>query len=190
MEFNTHHNMKGKHAVFSPSKPSWLKYSVEQARSYVYKSNASERGTEIHELAEKLIKLGIRQRKCNDYFCMYVNDALSFRMKPEILLYYHDRCFGTADTIVYDEMNNILRIHDLKTGTGTVHVDQLLTYAALFCLEYHKNPEQMQFELRIYQNNPNGEPCPYSFVPSPEEVRKAMDQIVLVCRETDDIPNY
>ena len=30
--------------------------------------------------------------------------------------------------------------------------EQLLIYAALFCLEYHKNPHQFKTELRIYQN--------------------------------------
>ena len=31
-------------------------------------------------------------------------------------------------------------------------MEQLLIYAALFCLEYHKNPRQFLTELRIYQN--------------------------------------
>lgn len=34
----------------------------------------------------------------------------------------------------------MLRIHDLKTGISPVHMDQLLIYAALFCLEYKIKP--------------------------------------------------
>jgi len=29
----------------------------------------------------------------------------------------------------------------------------LQIYAALFCLEYHKKPDQFETELRIYQND-------------------------------------
>ena len=73
-------------------------------------------------------------------------------MSSEILLYYNNYCFGTCDAISFSEKERILRIHDLKTGTTTAHMEQLLIYAALFCLEYHKNPHQFKTELRIYQN--------------------------------------
>ena len=32
-------------------------------------------------------------------------------------------------------------------------MDQLLIYAALFCLEYKIKPGEIEFELRIYQND-------------------------------------
>lgn len=73
-------------------------------------------------------------------------------MSSEILLYYNSYCFGTCDAILFNEKDKILRIHDLKTGTTTAHFEQLLIYAALFCLEYHKNPRHFTTELRIYQN--------------------------------------
>jgi hypothetical protein len=73
-------------------------------------------------------------------------------MDPEVTLYYSDNCFGTADAISFK--NGELRIHDLKTGTGRIHPEQLVAYAALFCLEYHEDPENMRLiELRIYQND-------------------------------------
>lgn len=71
--------------------------------------------------------------------------------KPEQVLYYSNNCFGTADAISF--RNNILRIHDLKTGFTPAHMEQLLIYAALFCLEYKVKPSEIQFELRIYQND-------------------------------------
>lgn len=82
---------------------------------------------------------------------MYVNDAIGFKMDPEVVLYYSDNWFGTADAISF--RNGLLRIHDLKTGTGPVHIEQLMIYAALFCLEYKQKPGEIKMELRIYQNN-------------------------------------
>jgi hypothetical protein len=82
---------------------------------------------------------------------MYINDALKFKMTCEQVLYYSENCFGTADTIAF--RYNTLRIHDLKTGVFPGSVHQLEVYAALFCLEYDKNPFDIKIELRIYQDN-------------------------------------
>jgi hypothetical protein len=62
-----------------------------------------------------------------------------------------ENCFGTADTISF--RYNTLRIHDLKTGVVSGSVHQLEVYAALFCLEYDKDPFKIKIELRIYQDN-------------------------------------
>ena len=81
-----------------------------------------------------------------------MNDAIQYHMDPEVMLYYTDNCFGTADCISYRD--GILRIHDLKTGSGRIHPEQLVAYAALFCLEYNERPEDMRkIELRVYQND-------------------------------------
>ena len=94
-------------------------------------------------------------------FNNYVNDAIGFRMTPEQVLFYSVNCFGTADAISFDK--GLLRIHDLKTGTHPAKIDQLMIYAALFCLEYNERPAEINYELRIYQNdeilisNPDGE---------------------------------
>ena len=72
-------------------------------------------------------------------------------MRTEQLLYYSDNCFGTADAISF--RNNELKIHDLKTGETPAHIEQLLIYASLFCLEYHKKPNDIKFELRLYQSD-------------------------------------
>lgn len=58
---------------------------------------------------------------------------------------------GTADAISF--RNNFLRVHDLKTGSRPVHIEQLEIYAALFCLEYKVKPSDIDMELRIYQND-------------------------------------
>ena len=82
---------------------------------------------------------------------MYVNDAIGFRMQPEQVLFYSSYCFGCADAISFKR--DQLRIHDLKTGKGITHMEQLEIYAALFCLEYDVTVSDIEIELRIYQNN-------------------------------------
>ena len=72
-------------------------------------------------------------------------------MTPEQVLYYSENCFGTADSICFRD--DILRIHDLKTGVLPAHMEQLLIYDALFCLEYRVKPEKIQIENRIYQSD-------------------------------------
>ena len=82
---------------------------------------------------------------------MYVNDAIGFKLRPEQILYYSPNCFGTADAI--DLRGDLLRIHDLKTGKVPAHIEQLMIYAALFCLEYGIKPSDIDTELRIYQGD-------------------------------------
>lgn len=84
-----------------------------------------------------------------DCLMTYINDAIAFRMTPEVVLYYSDLFYGTTDAICYDGKK--LQIHDLKTGDIPAHIQQLETYAALFCLEYEVKPGTIQTELRIYQ---------------------------------------
>ena len=81
----------------------------------------------------------------------YINDGIGHKMTPELTLVYSDIFFGTADTISFRD--NYLRIHDLKTGATPAHIEQLLIYAAFFCLEYRIKPGEIDIELRIYQND-------------------------------------
>ena len=149
MNWNKHFNLAGKHAFLGASQHSWLNYDDEKMVNVYNNFLAKERGTRIHALAAELIDLKIKLPKTNKTLNLYVNDGIGFKMKPEQILYYSDNCFGTADTISF--RNNELRIHDLKTGESPVSMDQLLIYAALFCLEYHKKPSDIKCELRIYQ---------------------------------------
>ena len=74
-------------------------------------------------------------------------------MSSEVLLYYSDYCFGTADGIKWDKDNLELRIYDLKTGVSKPSFKQLDIYAALFCLEYGINPKKITLIQRLYQGN-------------------------------------
>lgn len=151
MNFVKHSNLEGLHAPFSPSQSSWLRYDDNKAMEVYANKKAAEMGTRLHEWAKTTIDLGIKQPKTKKTIYTYVNDAIGYRMNTEVVLYYSDRFFGTADSISF--RNGVLRIHDLKTGKLPVHMEQLEIYAALFCLEYRIKPSDIEMELRIYQND-------------------------------------
>ena len=171
MQFNRHHNLSGLHAPFSPSQPSWLRYDDEKALDVYANKKAAEMGTRLHAWAAETIKLGLKQPKSSKTICAYVNDAIGYKMEPEVVLFYSERFFGTADAISF--RRNTLRIHDLKTGKTPVHMEQLEVYAALFCLEYRIKPGDIDIELRIYQND---EILYHN--PTAEDILPIMDKIV------------
>lgn len=174
MKFNNHYNLQGKHAFLSPSQPSWLNYDEDKLIKRYKTEQANQLGTELHALAELAIKHKRRMPDDGDYFNAYINDAIGFRMQPEVTLYYSPRIFGTADTIKYDAKKKLLRIHDLKTGTTKPHPEQLEIYAALFCLEYDVKPSDIDFELRIYQNRKP----PHVWRPGTDVIFPIMDTIM------------
>lgn len=195
MIFDTHKELRGKHASLTPSQPFWLRYSEEQLFQKYVSSYSQVMGTSLHELAETLIKNSLKLKKgdkltvishlLNDgiprnvididriypNFMAYVNDAVGFKLTPEQILYYSPYCFGTADAISF--RNNFLRIHDLKTGTTPAKMEQLMVYAALFCLEYKVKPGEIDTELRIYQD---GEIVHHE--PTAEDILPIMDCII------------
>lgn len=171
MIFNDHSKLNGLHALFSASQPFWLRYDDDKATDVYQNRKAAERGTALHEWAKKTIDLGIKQPRSNRTLYAYVNDAIGFKMDTEVVLYYSERFFGTADAISFRK--NTLRIHDLKTGKGPVHMEQLMVYAALFCLEYKIKPGDIKMELRIYQNDEV-----VGFNATAEDILPIMDKIV------------
>ena len=149
MNFNKHSNLEGQHAFLGASKYHWINYSEEKVADAYTKFLATQRGTMLHAFAAQCILLGQKLPKSQKTLNLYVNDAIGYKMTPEQILYYSPNCFGTADAISF--RNNMLRIHDLKTGEAATHMEQLMVYAALFCLEYHVKPSEIDMELRIYQ---------------------------------------
>ena len=109
MNFINHSNLEGLHAVFSPSQCSWLRYDDEKAIEVYSNKKAAELGTRLHEWAKTTIDLKLKQPRSKKTIYMYVNDAIGFKMDTEVVLYYSDRFFGTADAICFRD--NILRIH-------------------------------------------------------------------------------
>lgn len=151
MKFVNHSNLEGCHAFLGASKYHWINYDDDKLAVSYNNFLAAQKGTELHAFAAQCIKLGQKLPRSTKTLNLYVNDAIGFKMTPEQVLYYSDNCFGTADAILFRD--NMLRIHDLKTGTIPAHMEQLMIYAALFCLEYKVKPGTIETELRIYQND-------------------------------------
>lgn len=171
MIFNKHYNLEGLHAPFGASKSSWLRYDDEKVIEVFRNMKAAEVGTKLHQWAKDTIDLGIKQPRSKKTIYAYVNDAIGFKMDTEVVLFYSERFFGTADAISF--RNNTLRIHDLKTGARPVKMEQLEIYAALFCLEYRIKPGEIEMELRVYQND---EILIHN--PTAEDILPIMDKIV------------
>lgn len=151
MIFKNHSELLGLHAFLSASKYHWINYDYDKLEETFFKSQAAQRGTELHDLANRLIKMGIKLPKTKQTLNMYVNDAIGFKMQTEQVLFYSVNCFGTADAVSFKK--NQLRIHDYKSGVTPASMTQLEVYAALFCLEYKYNPNDIDIELRMYQND-------------------------------------
>lgn len=171
--WNDHWRLEGKHALLSPSGYHWLRYDKEKMQNVYLNNLRKEKGTRLHALASELIKLGVDPTNERQALIQFVLDAMGLGMESEQVLYYSDYVFGTADAIKYDEKAKTLLVFDLKTGTSKPSFDQLLIYAAIFCLEYGKAPEKMKFELRLYQGR-GYKDC----FPEPVDVRNTMNQIV------------
>ena len=180
MFFNNHTNLEGLHAPFGASKSSWLRYSDDKIIEVYNNLQAAEMGTRLHEWAKQTIDLGIKQSRSKKTIYSYVNDAIGFNMSTEVVLFYSENFFGTADAISF--RNNFLRIHDLKTGRRPVHMEQLEIYAALFCLEYKIKPGDIRMVLRIYQNDEI-----LVHEPTAEDILPIMDKIVHVNKMLEKI---
>lgn len=171
MNFNKHFSVEGKHAFLGASKYHWINYDEKKVVESYLRHQATLKGTILHDFAAQCIQLGQKLPKSKKTLNMYVNDAIGYRMTPEQVLYYSDNCFGTADAISFRD--NLLRIHDLKTGVTPAHMEQLEVYAALFCLEYKIKPSNIDIELRLYQNDEV-----LIHMPTAEDIVPIMDKII------------
>ncbi len=151
MRFNSHSDHVGRHAFLSPSNYHWVNYSDDKLERVFTAAQAAKRGDDMHDLAQRLIRLGQKLPRARKTLNLYVNDAIGFRMSPEVPLVGTDFWFGTADAIGF--RNRKLRVHDLKTGVTPVKITQCEVYAALFCYEYGVSPLEIEIELRMYQND-------------------------------------
>jgi hypothetical protein len=151
MRFNKHSNLEGLHAFLSPSNYHWVNYDDDKLNGAVFAHMTARRGTQLHELARKMIELGVKLPEARQTLNMYVNDCIGFKMTPEQTLYYSPNAFGHTDAISFRKEK--LRIFDLKNGVNECKFMQLYVYAALFCLEYGYKPTEIEIELRIYQND-------------------------------------
>lgn len=180
MRFNRHSDLVGNHAFLSPSKPAWIRYDQDKMDRVYDAYLAAQRGTELHELAQRLIAAGVKLPDVGKTLNDYVNDAIGFRMSPEVTFYYSENAYGHADAAGFRDQ--CLRIHDLKTGFIEVTFDQLMIYGALFCLEYRYKPSEIQIELRVYQNDQVK-----VYIPDEHEIVLIMEKIVSFDRRIKEL---
>ncbi len=171
MIWNRHSNVEGTHSFLSASNYHWVNYTPEKLEQRYRTHIATLKGTVLHEFAAQCILLKQKLPDVNKTLNMYVNDAIGFGLEPEKVLYYSENAFGTADAISFK--NNVLRIHDLKTGETQASMIQLMIYAAYFCLEYNKKPSDIKIVLRIYQYDSFEE-----YEPTVEDIVPIMDTII------------
>ena len=209
MTFTKHSDKVGKHAMLSASTWRWINDTPDELIRRLALQYAPVIGTHLHGIACNHIKFSVKLNRYDrknvllellakgvpgmildaidfdrifDNLMAYVNDCIGFKMSPEVVLMYSDTMWGTTDAIHFDERARFLRIHDYKSGFGSVYMEQLMIYEALFCLEYHVNPEDIDNELRIYQG------CDILYHnPTPEDIRAYMDQIVMADRILQDL---
>lgn len=172
MSFRKYSYLEGLHSQLSPSQYAWMRKNEEEFIQTYKNAKARARGTKLHEIAKGLIEEGIKLPRTSKTLNMYVNDAIGYRMTPEVVLRYSDRAFGTADSI--SMKGNLLRIHDLKTGVIPAHMEQLWGYAAYYCLNYDVRPGDIEMELRIYQNDEI-----IFDKPGADDILPIMDKIIL-----------
>lgn len=200
MLFKKHSDLEGRHAILSASSWRWINDDPEALVKRLCSQYLQSIGTILHDIARKHIKHRIKLNKYDKKNVMlelvelgvpafvidtinfdamfenlmrYVNDCVAFKMTPEVVLAYGKYFFGTTDAIKYDEESRFLRIHDLKTGTTPAHMEQLMIYAALFCLEYAIKPSSIQIELRIYWGDDH-----ILYTPTADEITHIIEQII------------
>ena len=181
MNWKSYSHLENTHAFLSPSKHYWLNYTPEKLVSTYENYKKIALGTQYHALASELITLAVRLPNTSASFNSFVNDAIGFKMKSEVLLFCSDNCYGTADAISF--FDGVLRIHDLKTGRSPGSMNQLLIYAGLFCLDYIIEPREVkEIYLRLYQNEEITELSPtikdiFDVVVRIEEAEKIIESV-------------
>jgi hypothetical protein len=171
MIFNQHSDLVGKHSFLSPSKYHWINYDEEKIVDSYDNYMTAARGTRLHSLAKELIDLGIKLPNTMQTLNMYVNDCIGYRMRTEIPLFYSYNAFGTTDAISFQD--RLLRVFDLKNGVTPTKETQLEIYAAFFCLEYKVRPAEIEYDLRIYQNDEI-----YPFDTDPDRILHIIDRVI------------
>lgn len=180
MRFNDHSKIEGLHAFLGASKHHWVNYDLDKMERIWENQFAAARGTRLHAWAAEAIRLGRRQPRNKETINSYINDAIGFRMAVEIVLFFSINCFGTPDAISF--VKGILRVHDLKTGVHPGSPHQIEIYFALFCLEYNRNPYDIEMIGRIYQNDDIVE-----FHGDPKLIREIMDKIKKFDRRIEEM---
>lgn len=161
-------------------KVSAIKELIYDIDEYIFRKYYRAEDDYLPPFAARMLKtLSYIPKEVFESVKLYINDAISYKMNPEVILYYNNDIYGCADCISFS--NNLLRIHDLKTGSVTAnHFEQLINYAALFCLEENLDPSRFSTEVRIYKS---GEVMVCEL--AAEDIKQVMKDIVDVGKQIE-----
>lgn len=79
-------------------------------------------------------------------------------------------------------MKELLILNSFIVKIKIHHMEQLMVYAALFCLEYRVKPGDIKIELRLYKNDEVE-----VFNPTAEDILPIMDKIVSLNKIMEEI---
>lgn len=123
-------------------------------------SPAAERGTYLHELAEKVLngeEVVYPDKEAEELvtdYVRYVEDlAEGYRLYTEHELVFNDHLYGTADAVIVGD--NEIDIVDLKTGRGFVPVEentQLKIYALMAVKHFGFDLEEVTVNIHVVQS--------------------------------------
>lgn len=176
----------GEHAFLGASNHAWYNYDDEKLVRVFINKLAASKGSALHDLACKLIKMKVNLPEDGTTLSLYVNDAICLGLRPEEKLFYSKFAYGTADAINFK--NGVLMVSDLKTGKTKVSFLQLKIYVSLFLLSYPEISLKCvkSIELRIYQNN-----SVLMETPEIDEILPIMDKIKRYSRILEELEeNY
>lgn len=154
----------------------------EGIESYIYEKYYDNNYCDVNIYGKRLLKF-VRYylpKEVYETVKCYINDAIAFKMSTEIKLEFNELFHGTADAISFNKKQ--LRIHDLKTGSTPANIEQLMIYAAFFCLMYKYKPETIDIELRLYQNAEV-----LYHIPDPKIIADIMEKIIADNKYFEDI---
>lgn len=142
------------HSLLSPSKYSWVNYTLEKFEDMFQDKMTTTLGTRLHELAKEHILLQLTMPRNEKTINKYINDCIGMRMTPEVpLVGYPGIAFGTADAIRFEPKTKTLYVFDLKNGTIEAKFTQLMIYGVYFAEEYGYRVGELNYEFRLYQND-------------------------------------
>ena len=142
------------HQIILGNKPSGIKEVERGIKTHLYEKYMVPVSRAYEPEYGDLLLKHLRYMPGEAYIStkQFVGDCVGFRMESESKLTLSNNINGTADAIRYYPKDNLLRVADLKTGTRPAKIEQVFTYAALYCHESRLDPLRTNFETRIYQN--------------------------------------
>lgn len=126
MNSQRHLELKGQHALFSPSQSAWLRYDDDQFVESLRNKFRAELGTEIHEFASHQIKLGNKQNGVREIvkgiqtqiFNKYYKESYDELTEHGVdlltnLKYVPAECYGSVKSFINDAIGYRMKSEEI-----------------------------------------------------------------------------